>query len=216
MKNIIIAIDGLSGVGKGTIAKSVADRLNILYVESGMYYRVLTYYMIKQNIAITDISGITKTLNEIIDNQDKYFANIKQVDIRNNEVNDLVADVSCIKEVRVIINDYIRKEYSNKSLVIDGRDTTSLIFPDADVKIYLDASAEVRASRRQMQNKETYENNTSLDTVLENIKKRDEVDFNRGYGALKKVSDAHIIDTTNKTISETVEEILNIIEGEVK
>lgn len=216
MKNIIIAIDGLSGVGKGTIAKSVADRLNILYVESGMYYRVLTYYMIKQNIAITDISGITKILNEIIDNQDKYFANIKQVDIRNNEVNDLVADVSCIKEVRVIINDYIRKEYSNKSLVIDGRDTTSLIFPDADVKIYLDASAEVRASRRQMQNKETYENNTSLDTVLENIKKRDEVDFNRGYGALKKVSDAHIIDTTNKTISETVEEILNIIEGEVK
>lgn len=216
MKNIIVAIDGLSGVGKGTIAKSVADRLNILYVESGMYYRVLTYYMIKQNIPITDISSIIKTLNEIIANQEKYFANIEQADIRNNEVNDLVADVSCIKEVRVIINDYIRKEYSNKSLVIDGRDTTSLIFPDADVKIYLDASAIVRASRRQMQNKETYENNTSIDTVLKNIIKRDEVDFNRGYGALKKVEGAHIIDTTNKTISETVEEILNIIEGEVK
>lgn len=219
MKSTIIAIDGPSGTGKGTIASHVAKFLGLDYLDSGVYYRAVAYICIKNNIQLNEIKKIiTETKNMSINfSRNQIILNGEEISkaIRSNEINDIVAEISAITEIRLLINDRIRNYCQNKRIVVDGRDIGTNVFPHANIKIYLDASVDTRARRRFNQNNEVGIT-SNYDEILNNIKKRDEVDFNRKFGALKIADDAHVIDTTNLNIEETINIVKEIVEGELK
>lgn len=212
---MIIAIDGSSGSGKGTIAKEIAKSLNLLHIDSGAIYRALTLKLLKENISLNDKTNIIKTCAKadikLLPNEDVLLDNINVTnDIRSIEVTNNVFKISGIKEVREIVRK-IQNEYSkNGNIVMEGRDITTVILPNADYKIYLDATKEERARRRYLSNIEKGIDCT-FESVLDNIIKRDESDINREYGKLEIAEDAIYIDTTNLSIKEVVDKILNII-----
>lgn len=212
---MIIAIDGSSGSGKGTIAKEIAKSLNLLHIDSGAIYRALTLKLLKENISLNDKTNIIKTCAKadikLLPNEDVLLDNINVTnDIRSIEVTNNVFKISGIKEVREIVRK-VQNEYSkNGNIVMEGRDITTVILPNADYKIYLDATKEERARRRYLSNIEKGIDCT-FESVLDNIIKRDESDINREYGKLEIAEDAIYIDTTNLSIKEVVDKILNII-----
>lgn len=212
---MIIAIDGSSGSGKGTIAKEIAKSLNLLHIDSGAIYRALTLKLLKENISLNDKTNIIKTCAKadikLLPNEDVLLDNINVTnDIRSIEVTNNVFKISGLKEVREIVRK-IQNEYSkNGNIVMEGRDITTVILPNADYKIYLDATKEERARRRYLSNIEKGIDCT-FESVLDNIIKRDESDINREYGKLEIAEDAIYIDTTNLSIKEVVDKILNII-----
>lgn len=221
MNNTIIAIDGPAGVGKGTIAKRVAKHFNFIYIDSGSYYRALTYLVLENNINLNDIAKITKlALDMKIEfKDDLIYLNDKDVTkiIRENKINEYVSDIACIKEVRIIINNKIREYAKGNNIVIDGRDATTTIYPNANVKIYLDADITIRAQRRYEQNKELFNNlDENYDTIVDSIQKRDKIIMQKVDGALVITKDTYVIDTGNKTIDEVENEIIKKVEGEVK
>ena len=212
--NTIIAIDGPSAVGKGTIARKIADYYGFEYLDTGIFYRSISYLILKNNISLEDedkIIDITKNLDIIIKRFNVFNGNEDITDIiRSNEVNSIVSQVSSIKNVRLVVNEYIRNYVGNKNFVIDGRDITSVVYPDAQYKIYLDCDADERARRRFKQNQEMGIDCT-FEEIYDNLKSRDYNDKTKGYGALTITSDAIIINTTNDTIEETIEKIIKII-----
>lgn len=212
--NYIVAIDGPAGSGKGTIARSIAKLCRFLYLDTGIYYRSLAYLLLENKIDVTDsekVIDIAKNMNIQYDGINCLINNQNiNNKLRTPEVDDMASLISGIKEVRLIINEYIYNFVRNKNIVVDGRDTTSVLFPDAFLKVYLDASLEERAKRRFQQNKERNIKNP-LNKVEELIDKRDNFDKNKEYGALKLVDDALYIDTTKKSLDEVVEIIINEI-----
>ena len=214
----IVAIDGLAGSGKGTITSSIAKKMKLNSIDTGAMYRCVALEIIRKNIDLTDIEKIKEILDniniELIKEKNNQIVKLNGEDvskiIRENEVNQKVSQVSAIKEVRTKLVDLQRKMAESQDIIMEGRDITTVVFPNADVKIYLDADVEERAKRRYKQNKSkniecTYEE------VLENLKKRDEIDINREYGALKKADDAIIIDSTNMTQKQVIKQIEKII-----
>lgn len=215
---MIIAIDGPAGTGKGTVAKMISDRLNYTNVDTGAMYRCVTLKMIRENISLNEIEKIKEILNEIeikfenVNGVQKTYLNNEDVSelIRKPNVNALVSPVSAIKEIRIKLVEMQRKLGNSSNVVMEGRDITTVVFPNAEIKIYLDAKVEERAKRRY---KELIEkgNNVTYEETLENIKRRDKTDMEKEMGALKIAEDAIYIDTTNLTIEEVYEEIKKII-----
>lgn len=217
--SFIVAVDGPAGSGKGTITKIVGDKFDFVTFDTGAMYRAISYYMIQNNIELNDIENIKKMLKEIdidlkFENkvQVLYLNSVKLVnELRTKEVNEIVSQVSHIPEVRNAMVELQRKLAEGKNVILEGRDIGTNVFPNADVKIYLDASAEERANRRLKQNLENNITNISYEEILENIKFRDYNDKNSSIAPLKQAEDSILVDTTHLTIDEVVEKIANII-----
>ena len=213
MSNFIIALDGPSGSGKSTIANILAKKLKISYLNTGSMYRAVTLFFLENNIKKSDKIDIDLLRKINIDIKgDKVFLNEKDVSekIRNKEVTENVSWVSSIFLVRKFLVDMQRKISQNKSIILDGRDIGTVVFPNAKYKFFLVASSEVRAKRRYEQN----EIDKSLEEIQKDIEKRDYLDSHREISPLKKVEDAIEIDSSNLTIDETIEEIINKMDKE--
>ena len=216
--SFVVAIDGPAGSGKGTITKLVGEKIGLLNVDTGALYRCVTLYMIENNIKPDDIDAINKMLESIdisikrINNEDRFFLNGRDVskEIRESAVNEKVSPYSQIPEIRKAMTRLERKIGENTDIIMEGRDIGTSVFPDADVKIYLDATPEERAKRRLKQNLEkgismTYEE------VLKAIIQRDNNDKNRTVDPLRQAEDAIYLDTTELSIDEVVEKVIEII-----
>lgn len=217
MDNIInIAIDGPAGSGKSTIAKIIAKKLNITYLDTGSMYRAFTYYALENNVESDDKSGIYKLLNSIdlVLDKGNVFVNDKDVtkEIRYENIDKNVSKYAAIKEVREKMVNIQRDISKGKSVIMDGRDIGSVVLPNADFKFYMDASAEERAKRRYLQNIERGKE-VPYDDILKDIKLRDENDKNREVDPLVICEDATVIDTSNMTIDEVVNFIINKVNG---
>ena len=214
---MVVAIDGPAGSGKGTITKIVADKLNLIYIDSGATYRCVALACIRNNITLDEpdkIIEIAKTLDIKFDNNQKTWLNGEDVSslIRSKEVTAIVSQISSIVEVREIMVDLQRKMSNNDNVIMEGRDITTVVFPNADYKFYLDASVEERARRRFKQNQEAGIN-TSMEEIIENIKMRDYNDMHKPVGSLMRTDDQIYIDSTNMTIDEVVDFIINKIKN---
>ena len=213
--SFIVAIDGPAGAGKGTITNLVGERLGLVNIDKGATFRCVALNMIQENIKIEEEKKIQEVLDKIhikMEPNGKIFLNEKEVTkrIRENDVNDLVSPVSTLPIVRNKLLEIQRKIAEGKNVIMEGRDIGTVVFPNADVKIYLDATAEERARRRVLQNQEKGIE-ASYEEVLEKIKERDKRDSTREIAPLKKAEDAIYVDSTNLNIDQVVEEVINII-----
>ena len=212
---ISIAIDGPSAAGKSTVAKELAKRLGYTHLDTGSMYRAVAYITKEANIKIDDEEKIVNLINMSnieISNDNHITVNGKDITeiIRSNEISMAASDVSKLKRVREALVAMQRKIASQKGYILDGRDIGTVVLNDAEVKIYLIASAETRAQRRVLQNKEKgipYD----YEQILEDIKKRDYQDIHRKESPLKKAEDAIEIDSSDMTQEEVILEILDII-----
>ena len=217
---MIIAIDGPAGTGKGTISKLISERLGFTYIDTGAMYRALTIKFIRESIRIDDIERIKSVLaNTAItfnDNQEVllFGENVSKI-IRTPEVSELSSKISVIPIVREKLVSEQRKLGERKNVVMEGRDITTVVFPDAELKIYLTADEEERARRRY---KEYIDKgmDISYEEVLQKIKKRDYNDMHKEIGALKIAEDATVIDSTNLSIEEVYNKVVNLINKEEK
>ena len=218
-KSYVIAIDGEAGTGKSTLAKAIAKKYNIVYMDTGAMYRCVTLNMINENISLEQVDKIEVLLDNIkIDmenknGQDKFFLNGEDVSkkIREKEVNDLVSQVSHVPIVRERMVELQRKLAKGKKIVMEGRDSGTNVFPNAEVKIYLVASPEERAKRRFEQNKEKGID-IPYDEILKNVIFRDNNDKTSSVAPLKKADDAFELDTTKYSL----EEVENIVVNKIK
>ena len=216
---MVIAIDGPAGAGKGTITSLVAERLGLVNIDTGAMYRCLTLAVLNNNISKDDedkIVDLAKNIKIEFDENKNVYLNDEDVTekIRSIEVSSLVSEISSIVRVREIMVEAQRKLANGLNVIMEGRDITTVVFPNADYKFYLDASVEERARRRLSQNKEKGIEST-YEEIKENIEKRDYNDMHKEVGALKRTDDQIYIDSTNMTIDEVVEFIINKV-GEVK
>lgn len=219
MKNLVIAIDGHSGCGKSTTAKAVASKLGFKYLDSGAMYRAVTLYFLKHEINYQDIQEVAKALENItldfVFNQAKqrYETMLNDVnvedEIRKSSVSDKVSEVSAIPEVRYALIDKQRQLAGNGSIVMDGRDIGTTVFPKADLKIFMTADIKVRARRRKI-DLQNLNDQSGLDDIIANLKERDYKDMNRKVSPLRKADDAITIDTSELTFAEQVNKIVHI------
>ena len=218
--SFVVAIDGPAGAGKGTITKQVAEKLNLVNVDTGATFRCVALNMIKENVGLDEEEKIEKILEKInieMKSNGEIFLNGENVTkkIRENDVNNFVSPVSTIQIVRNKLLEIQRKIAEGKDVIMEGRDIGTTVFPNADVKIYLDATPEERAKRRMLQNKEKGIE-TSYEEVLENIKDRDKRDSTRKVSPLKKAEDAIYIDSSDMTIDEVVNKVITLIKEKYK
>lgn len=215
-----IAIDGPAGAGKSTIAKKVAEKLGIVYVDTGALYRVVGLHMLKNKINVNDSTRVVDELKNCKISID-YVDNIQKVLLCGEDVTDLIrtddvsmaaSTVSGIFKVREFLLDLQRNIGKNQDIIMDGRDIGTVVLPDASVKIFLTASINLRAKRRYDQliasgEKVVFEN------VLSDMKKRDLQDINRKISPLKQADDAVLLDTSNLSLEESIESVLKILSG---
>ena len=218
--SFIVAIDGPAGAGKGTITKQVAEKLNLINVDTGATFRCVALNMLKENISIDEeekIKNLLEKINIEMKSNGEIYLNGENVTkkIRENDVNNFVSPVSTIQIVRDKLLEIQRKIAEGKDVIMEGRDIGTTVFPNADVKIYLDATPEERAKRRMLQNKEKGIE-TSYEEVLENIKDRDKRDSTRKVSPLKKAEDAIYIDSSDMTIDEVVNKVITLIKEKYK
>ena len=215
---MIVAVDGPAGSGKGTVTKKIEEKLGFLNLDTGATYRCVALQVLKETVKLEDEEKIIKIANEIdikIDNtgsKDIILLNGEDVskEIRTKEVTSIVAPISSIIPVREKMVDVQRKLATGKNVIVEGRDIGTVVFPNADIKIYLDASQEIRAKRRYEENIQDGME-TTYEEILESIKMRDYNDMHRKVGALKKAEDAIVIDSSNLSIDEVVKKIEDII-----
>lgn len=206
-----IAIDGPAGSGKSTIAKKLARKLNIEYIDTGAMYRALAYYMNQNNLSLEELKINMETLN-IEFKEEKTFINGKDISdfIRTNEVSSLASKISKDKDIREKLVDLQRKLADKVSCVMEGRDITSVVLKDAEYKFYLDANSKVRAIRRKNDLKGK-DKNISLDKLIEEIEERDLRDKTRENSPLKLTEDSIYIDTSYMDVDEVVDKITSYI-----
>lgn len=218
MSNIIIAIDGPAASGKSTIAKLIAEKLGFVYLDTGAMYRAITYLALRAGVInqVNSIIEIAKSIDIKLQFENKVthvFVDGEEITdfIRTPEVNSHVSDVSKIPDVRREMVKIQKRMGKNCSLVAEGRDITTVVFPDADIKIFMNADIDVRAERRF---KELSEQKISitLKEVKENLVQRDLIDSGRDVSPLKKAEDAFELDTTSITIETELEKILSLVE----
>ena len=210
---MIIAIDGPAGSGKSTIAKLIAEDLGLVYLDTGAMYRLVTLKALNDGI-LGNLDKIIKMLDNLnIDIKENGFY-LDDIDvseeIRKPVVSENVSDIAAIREVREKMVDLQRKFSESKNVILDGRDIGTVVFPNADVKIFLVADAKERANRRYKELVAKGEN-VRIEEIYENILKRDEIDSTRKESPLKKADNAIEVDTTSKNIEEVKNEILNIV-----
>ena len=212
---MIVAIDGPAGSGKGTITKLVAEKCNLIYIDTGATYSCLALACIENKIDYKEenkVVDLLKKINIDFDKNGHAFLNGKDVSerIRDKDVTSVVSPISSIIKVREILVDLQRKMALGKNVIMEGRDITTVVFPKADYKFYLDTSVEERANRRYKQNQEKGIN-MSYEEIIESIKARDYNDINKPIGNLKRTNDQIYIDSSNMSINEVVDKIINEI-----
>ena len=214
---MIIAIDGPAGSGKSTIAKLIAEDLGLVYLDTGAMYRLVTLKALNDGI-LGNLDKIIKMLDNLnIDIKENGFY-LDDIDvseeIRKPAVSENVSDIAAIREVREKMVDLQRKFSESKNVILDGRDIGTVVFPNADVKIFLVADAKERSNRRYKELVAKGEN-VRIEEIYENILKRDEIDSTRKESPLKKADDAIEVDTTSKNIEEVKNKILNIVRKKI-
>ena len=214
---LVIAVDGPAGAGKSTVAKKVAEILKLEYIDTGAMYRALTLKVIKNKINSKDTKNILKLISStsIYFNDNHIYLDGTKVDreIRENIINNNVSNIAPIKEVREQMVRMQQQMSEKNNVIMDGRDIGTVVLPNANFKFFVTASIEERARRRYKELIEKGEKSISYDQILREIEKRDKIDSTRKIAPLKKSIDAYEIDTTNMTIEECVNQIVNIIEG---
>lgn len=214
MNNLVIAIDGPAGAGKSTIAKIIARELNINYIDTGAMYRAVTLKCLQHGVNIENEAEVIelakKTDIDFKDNNIYLDNQIVNEEIRTIEVTNNVSNVAKIKEVRYLMVDLQREIGKNNAVILDGRDIGSYVFPNADYKFFLVATPEERGKRRYIELKEKgYEG--TLEDIIKDIIRRDEIDSNREFAPLVKAEGAIEIDTTGKDIDQVVDLVLQKI-----
>ena len=207
-KRIIIAIDGHSSCGKSTMAKSLAQELGYIYIDSGAMYRVVTLFALRYGLITNGVPDREKLIAELknikitfkwdeILGKNTTFLNGENVEeeIRRLEVSENVSPVSTIAEVRHEMVKQQRENATNKGIVMDGRDIGTVVFPHAELKIFMTASPEIRAQRRYLELKEKGQE-VDFNSILQNVEGRDEIDSNRKISPLKRADDALILDNS--------------------
>lgn len=215
---MIIAIDGPAGSGKSTIARLIAKDKGLIYLDTGAMYRLVTLKALNKGILgnndlnyFEEIKKLLDNLNIDIKENGFYLDNVDvSEEIRKPIVSENVSDVAAIREVREKMVDLQRKFSESKNVILDGRDIGTVVFPNADLKIFLIADAKERAKRRYKELVEKGEN-VEIEEIYENILKRDKIDSTRKESPLKKAEDAIEVDTTSKNIEEVKNEILRMI-----
>lgn len=208
-----IAIDGPSGAGKSTIAKILAERINFSYLDTGAMYRMFTYYYLSENLDLSDENLVRKHIDKInlkID-KDGFYLNGKKVnkEIRSDQVTKNVSLISSYKDIRENLVDQQRAIASQGNIILDGRDIGTVVLKDADVKFFLTASVDERARRRYEQLNDP---SLSLEAIKKDIERRDDFDSHREISPLKQAEDALLIDSSNYSIEETVELMIEKLE----
>jgi len=216
----VVAIDGPAGSGKGTLAKLISEKYGLVNVDTGAMYRCLTLYLVRKGITVEEVDRVEEELPNINirierrDGEQYFYLNDEDVskEIRTTKVNENVAKFAQLKCVRDMVTPMQREMGKTQDVIMEGRDITTVVFPNADVKIYLDCSEEERANRRYKQNLEkgiecTYEE------VLKSIQERNRLETEREIAPLTKAEDAIVIDSTNLSIPEVAEAAYRIIDA---
>ena len=219
----IVAIDGPAGSGKGTITKLIAEKRNLVSIDTGAMYRCVTLDSLNKGIEPNNIEGIKSVLENInieltkVNGEQKVFLNGKDVtsEIREPKVDDVVAKYAAIKQIRDKVTPMQRKMGETQNIIMEGRDIGTVVFPNADVKIFLDCSVEERAKRRYKQDIEKGIE-TTYEEVLKSIKERHKLETERDIAPFIKADDAIVVDSTNMSIDEVVETILKIIDEKLE
>lgn len=219
MRKINIAIDGLSGCGKSSTAKRVAKELGYKFIDTGAMYRAVTLYMMDHQVDLESTDEVKAALANIqIDfrfnpktSKNETFLNTQNVEeaVRSMRVANYVSEMAAIKAVRVAMVAQQQEMGKQTGVVMDGRDIGSVVFPDAELKLFMTASTEVRAKRRQMELAEKGEM-VELNEIMENLESRDRIDSTRAESPLIKVDDAIEIDTSHLTFDEQVQKVLDL------
>lgn len=211
---MIIAVDGPAGAGKSTISKLIAKKLNINYIDTGAMYRAVTYKCLSEGVDVKNEAAVIEVAKrtdiDFRDNNVYLDSKVVNEEIRTREVSANVSDVAKIKEVRYLMVDVQREIGTRNDVILDGRDIGSYVFPNADYKFFLVATPEERGRRRYKELCEKGFEGT-LEEIIKDIEKRDEIDSNREFAPLKKADDAIEIDTTGLGIDEVVETVVSKI-----
>jgi len=216
-KPIIIAIDGHSSCGKSTLSKDLAALLYYKHIDTGAMYRAVTYHLITHNVDVADIQAVESHLDDIeidfqqVDGACRTFLNGDDIEahIRGLRVAELVSPVATISAVRHNLVNQQRRMGKAKGIVMDGRDISSVVFPNAELKIFMTADPKIRAERRY-QEMITKGSEESYNQILENLKKRDHIDSTRKDSPLIQVADAHVIDTSNLSRQEQLDQVMQL------
>lgn len=212
---MIITFDGPSGSGKSTLANKVSKKLKVMHIDSGSIYRAIAYYLIENNIDLEDAKDKVK---DICISYNKYGVSLNgkhlKDELRTADVTNMSSVIATRRYVREKVNSIIRKTAYAYSVIVDGRDIGTAVLPDADYKFYIDASASTRARRRynQLKRKDML-NGKSYQEILKDIEARDKRDKERDIDPLAIPENAIIINTSNKKINDTIDEILSNIQG---
>ncbi|MBQ3031338.1 MAG: (d)CMP kinase [Anaerotignum sp.] len=223
MKRFAIAVDGPAGSGKSTVAKAVARKLGIVYVDTGAMYRTVALHCIQEGISLADEAAVVASLDGLnmriqpdTDGQ-KIFLNEEDVTakIRTAEIGRGASDVGAYQKVRERMVEIQQKMAKELSVIMDGRDIGTVVLPEAEVKIYLDAGVEERA-RRRVGELEAKGETADFEEIKKLIIQRDYNDMNREHSPLKKADDAVVLDSTSMTVEEVQQAILDIVQERVK
>jgi len=227
-KKIVIALDGFSSCGKSTTARHVAAVLHYAFVDSGAMYRAVALYFHRNDISLLDLNQVANALKEIEitfvfnpakQSSDTYLngENVES-EIRMMFISDMVSQVSALPIVRHAMVALQQKMGEKKGIVMDGRDIGTVVFPKAELKIFMTAEPHIRAQRRKLELLQKGED-LPLEEIVENLRKRDEIDSNRSEGPLKRAADAIDLDTSFRSMDEQVEFVLahvRRVQGEIK
>lgn len=219
---MIIAIDGPAGSGKSTIARLIAKDKGLIYLDTGAMYRLVTLKALNKGILGNNDLNYLEEIKKLLDNlnidikENGFYLDDVDVseEIRKPVVSENVSDVAAIREVREKMVDLQRKFSESKNVILDGRDIGTVVFPNADLKIFLVADARERAKRRYRELIQKGEN-VEIEEIYENILKRDKIDSTRKESPLKKAKDAVEVDTTSKSIEEVKNEILRMVNSNI-
>lgn len=216
--NKIVAIDGPAGSGKGTLASIVSKACNLVNIDTGATYRCVALKALRNNLKVEDkeeIIKLSENINVEFGLDGKVFLDGEDVTdlIRSKEVTKVVSPISSIVEVRKNMVELQRRLANNNDVIMEGRDITTVVFPEAQYKFYLDATLEERANRRFKQNKDKGID-MSYEEIYENIKARDYNDMHKEVGSLMRTDDQIYIDSTNMTIDEVADKVIKIVKGE--
>ncbi len=216
MKNLLITIDGPAGAGKTTVSRTLADHLGYTYVDTGALYRGIAFEVNARNVIPDDDQGLENICNSLVirlvpsENGLRLFSGENDITekIRTPEISMMASAVSAKPVVRTFLLELQRELGNNKCAVFEGRDMGTVVFPDADIKFFLDASLEQRALRRFNELREQSQTPQSFEDVIRDMRKRDDNDSNRDIAPLKPAGDAIIIDSTKYSVEEVIEQML--------